>query len=402
MTDAKSKLAGKHNLFPLEEMLEEYKQKRSLKIGIPKEESKFEHRVPLSPDGVKILSRRNHKIYIEQNAGLSCNWTDAEYSSAGAVISDREKIFKQEIIAKISPFNTKDIELLHKGQMLFSALHSSSQTAKNIKKLMAKKVTAIAFELISDSNNYSPFLHPVSEISGILAINEASKYMSLAVNGRGILLGGITGMPAAEVVILGAETAGISAAKAALGLGADIKIFDYNLQNLYKLKSHLPHGVSTYLIKDSLLKKHIKTADVIVGAMNFKAGETGNFINSDMVMKMKKNSVIIDLNADNISAFETSRPTNSGSPVYKTHHVIHYCVPNIAALVPTTTSEAFSNALAPILGDIAAVRHSNSVISKDSSLKSGTYIYNGILTNKGLGKKFDFQYSDINLISSVF
>lgn len=400
MSKSNPRVSESRKLFPLEEMLPESFIHRKLNIGLPKETGKHEQRTVLTPDAAKQLSKAGHKIYIEEGIGYGCGWTDSEYNAAGCIIDDRSTVLKQEILAKVSPFCQEDIEMLEKGQTIFSALHASSQKAADIKKLMAKKVTAVGFELISDQNGYAPFLHPMSEISGILAVSEASKYLSTSVNGRGILLGGITGIPPTEVVILGAGAAAVSAARAASGMRADVKIFDADMHSLYKFKQETQGNLRTFFLKKALLLKHLKTADLVIGAA---AGEPhGPVVSTDMVMKMKKNSVIIDLNADNISCFESSRPTDTGSPVYKTHGVIHYCVPNIASLVPATSSEVLSNALMPILNELGTVKYSGAIITKEQAIKNGTYIYNGILTNEMLGKKFGFPFSDINLIASVF
>lgn len=402
MTKSNPHFSESRKLFPLEEMLPTSFENRKLNIGIPKENGASEHRTVLSPAAAKQLSKAGHKIYIEKGIGKGCGWDDASYNAAGCIIEDRPAVFKQEIIAKVSPFTEDDILLLSKGQLLLSALHVSSQSARAVKKLMDRRVTAIAYEQIKDGNNYAPFLHPISEISGILAVSEASKYLSLAVNGKGILLGGITGIPAANVVILGSETAASSAAHAALGLRANVKIFDSDMQKLYRFRQEVSDRVSTFFLQKSLLIEHLKTADVLIGAAPVNTTHTAHVVTADMVMKMKKNSVIIDLNADNLSCFETSRPTDIANPVYKTNGVIHYCVPNIASMVPTTSSEVFSNALLPILAELTTVKYSGSIINKNDALKAGTYIYNGILTSETLGKKFGLSYSDINLIATVF
>jgi alanine dehydrogenase len=402
MPESNPKFSESRNLFPMEEMLPEDFVHRKLNIGIPKEIGKHEQRTVLTPDAAKQLTKDGHKIYIEEGIGNGCAWPDSQYNHAGCIIEDRNTVFKQEIIAKVSPFCEDDINRLSKGQMLLSALHASSQTASDIKKLMAKRVTAIGFELILDDNNYAPFLHPISEISGILAVSEASKYLSTAVNGKGILLGGITGIPAAEVVILGAGTAAATAARAAIGMRANVKVFDSDMQRLYRFRHEVSDKVHTFFMKKSLLTEHLKTADLVIGAAPINSLQEQSAVTEDMLMKMKKNSVIIDLNADNVSCFASSRPTDAGSPVFKTHGVIHYCVPNIASLVPNTASEVFSNALTPILNELATVKYSSSIITKENAVKNGTYIYNGILTNELLGKKFGFPFSDINLIASVF
>lgn len=389
-------------LMPQAEMLEEKKEKRIITVGIPKEPDKYENRIALSPQAVKQLCEEGHIIYTESGAGMRSRWSDYDYTKAGAIIENRKKVFSSEIILKVSPIDDEEIKLLKGSQFLISALHFNTQTAQKINALKAKKMTCIALELIKDKTGFLPYVQSMSEISGILAINTASEYLSNPITGKGILLGGITGIPAAKVLIFGAGTAGEYAARAATALGAQVKIFDNSLARLQKLKSKLGIHLFTSVFHSEIIMKALKTADVLIGAIEEVKDIDDFIITEKMISNMKKGSVIIDLNTDSASCIATSKVTHLGNPAFETHGIIHYCVPNIASKAARTASVAFSNTTFPLLQKISIEKNGPNIIRNIPDLRYGAYIFEGILTNERLAKKFNLDYKDIDLLSAIF
>ncbi len=390
-------------LFPQEEMLEIRKKSKQLLIAIPKEETENEKRIALTPQAVQLLCKLGHKILIQSGAGKGANYTDLEYSEAGAeIIDDRRKIFQSELILKISPFLKKDIDLLNNNQTLLSALHFSTQTKEQIYALMQKKVTAIAFEMIKEEPDYYPIVRSMSEIGGKLSINIAGEYLSKKHDGKGVLLGGITGISPAEVVIIGAGTAAEHAAHAALGLGAMVKVFDFSIYKLRAFQYHIGKQIFTSIIQPYAIKKALQSADVVIGALAIDEKKDQIIVTEEMVRRMKKGTVIIDLNVDNGTCFETSKPTSHTNPVFERYGVLHYCVPNIASRAARTASIALSNILAPILIKLGDEGGTINLLKVDRGIRSGVYIFNGILTDPKTGYRFDINYKDIDLLMAAF
>lgn len=401
--DSSSFSMRQKQLFPQEEMLEIRKKRKELVIGIPKEDREYENRIPLSPLAVKLLTDYGHRILIETDAGGGSNYSDLDYSEAGAeIISDRKKIFKAEIILKIAPLKNEDIELLGSNQTIISALHYSSQSKEQIYALMRKRVRAIAFEHIKDETLCYPIVRSMSEIGGKLSVNIAAEYLSKQHGGKGVLLGGITGISPAEVIIIGAGTAAEHAAAAAVGFGTSIKIFDYSIYKLREFQHHLGSQVFTSVIQPHALSKALKSADVVIGSLGIDEENKDFVVTEDMVRQMKKGTLIIDLNVDNGSCFETSRPTNHKKPVFEKFGVIHYCVPNIASRAARTASIALSNILAPVITKIGEEGGVAKLLKSDTGIRNGVYIFNGVLTNQSLGFKFGISSKDINLLMAAF
>ncbi len=396
-------LPGKYSesLYPQPEMLARRPEKRKLRIGLPKEPGAHEYRIMLNPSAVKQLTEDGHTILLEAGAGGRSNWSDVEFSNAGAIISERNEVFKCDVVLKVSPLSSEEIGLLVGNQTVFSALHSNTQTTENIRKLMQKRVTAVAYELVKDQYGYFPFVHSMSEISGMLAVTTAGEYLSRN-NGRGIVMGGITGVPPAKVMILGSGTAAEYAARAAVGLGALVKIFDDSVSRLNSLKNKLGTGVYTYFSQKNSLTSNLKTADVLIGALDFTGKIPRMNITEEMVAGMKPGSVIVDLNTDNVSCIETSHITDLGNPTFEKFNVLHYCVPNIASRAPRTASIAMSNAILPILDLFSEETITRRIMRNETCIRNGTYIYEGILTNAYLGRIFNLDYKDIDLLTAIF
>ncbi len=396
-------IPGKYSesFFPQPELLARRSDKRKLRIGIPKETDTHEYRIMLNPTAVKQLTDDGHTILLEAGSGGRSNWSDIEFANAGAIISERTETFKCDVILKVSPISSDEIDLLPGNQTLFSALHSNTQTVENIRRLMQKRITAVAYELVHDHNGFYPFVHSMSEISGMLAVTTAGEYLS-RYNGRGIVMGGITGVPPAKVIILGSGTAAEYAARAAVGLGALVKIFDDSVAQLNQLKNKLGAGVFTYFSQKQSLANNLKSADVLIGALDFTGKIPKMNVTQEMVAAMKSGTVIVDLNTDNVSCIETSRITNLGNPTYEAYGVLHYCVPNIAARAPRTASLAMSNALLPILEAFSEETATRRIMRNETCIRNGTYIYEGVLTNEYLANIFKLDYKDINLLTAIY
>lgn len=395
-------LISKTMLMPQEEMLEVKKRGQKMKIGIPSDFSKVEYRVPLSPQAVDLLVSYGHEILIEKNAGKSASYSDREYRDSGAVIVEtKEETFQCDIILRISPFNSEEIDMLRGNQVIFSSMQVQAHCHETIQKLMQKKVTTIAFEYLENEDGFLPFVHQMSQIAGVTSITIASEYLSKSRNGKGVLFGEVTGVTPAELVIIGTSTAAEYAARAALGLGIFVKVFDTSVYELSKLEEKLGRRIFTSVFYPKVLRKALISADVVIGAMSFNT--TPKFkVSEELVKKMKEGSVIIDLNVSQGGCFETSECTDFNNPTFVKHGIIHYCVPNSPAMVARTASISMSNILIPILLSIGENGGVDNYIKSSTGFRKGVYIYHGILTNSDIGNLFNIPSKDINLLLAVF
>ena len=398
-----SKISGSQ-LLPQEEMLDIKTKNDSLIIGIPKETSYYENRIGIVPEAVKLLVDNGYKVIVEQGAGEGACFPDNEFSDAGAEIAPTAKyiIETANIIIKVSPLSTSEIELLQKGQALISSVHISAQSPEYFKKLAEKKVTAIGFEFIQDSADFFPLVRAVSEIAGNTSILIAAEYLANTKYGKGNMLGGFSGITPTEVVIIGAGTVGEFAARAAIGLGAMVKVFDNNLFKLRRLQTSINSRIFTSIIHPKVLEKHLKNAHVVVGALRNHSGRTPIVVSEEMVAKMKKGAVVVDVSIDQGGCFETSRVTSHANPVFQTHGVTHYCVPNIASRVPHTSSYALSNYLAYTTLELCELGSVELMVKTNIGFRKGVYMYKGILTNQAIGEIYNLPYQDINLVASLW
>jgi alanine dehydrogenase len=387
------------SLLPKEEMLEVARKKGNLYIGIPKEISFQERRVALVPETVSLLVANGHRVKVESKSGEGSNFSDTEYSEAGAEICyDPNEIFQCDLIFKVAPPSEEEVEMMKGNQTLISALQISIQPKKILKKLMEKKITAIAWDYIRDESGVFPVVRTLGEIAGTTSILVAGELLSSFNDGKGMMLGGIAGVQPAEVVVIGAGTVGEYATRAAMGLGASVKVFDNSLSRLRRLQNDMGSRVYTSVIQPKVLAKSLMRADVVIGALRAPLGRTPCVVTEDMVENMKEGSVIVDVSIDQGGCFETSKVTNHANPTFMKHGVIHYCVPNIPSRVSRTASFALSNIFSPILMDMGDKGGCRDLIVADQGFRSGVYIYKGILTSEVLGKVFDLQYKDIELL----
>ncbi|NVK63325.1 MAG: alanine dehydrogenase [Flavobacteriales bacterium] len=390
-------LMSKGSLLPQEEMLEVARKKGNLYIGIPKETSFQERRVALVPETVAVLVANGHRVKMESKAGEGANFSDRDYSEAGAEICyDRKDVFRCDIIFKVAPPSEEEVEMMEGNQTLISALQISTQPKKILQTLMKKKVTAIAWDYIRDESGVFPVVRTMGEIAGTTAVLVAGQLLSSFSEGKGIMLGGVAGVQPTEVVVIGAGTVGEYATRAALGLGASVKVFDDSISRLRRLQRDLGTRVYTSVIQPKVLAKALMRCDVAIGALRAPLGRTPCIVNEEMVQQMKEGSVVVDVSIDQGGCFETSRITNHDHPTYSEHGVIHYCVPNIASRVSRTASFALSNIFSPILMDMGEKGGCKGLISNNTGFRGGVYIYKGVLTSEVLGKVFDLQYKDID------
>ena len=392
----------KQSLLPQEEMLEIGKKQNQLVLGIPKEADIYESRIPLTPEAVEILINNGHTVLIENDAGLSANYLNTQYSEVGAMIVDKADVLKADIILKIAPLTVREISGLKGNQLILSSLHLRNHSEEYIRGMMQKKITAISFENIKDRHHCYPVVRSMSEIAGNTAVLIAAEYLNNANKGKGVMLGGVTGITPTEVVIIGAGTAGESAARAALGLGAFVKVMDNSIHKLQRLQDNLGLRLHTSVLHPQTLKKSLKSADVVIGAVHLTGMEQLVIVTEEMVSQMKKGSVIIDISIDQGGCFETSEVRNHGDPVFRKHDVVHYCVPNIPSRVARTASIALSNVMGPILQDIASSGSISQTLKSNLGLRHGVYLFNGILTNHIIGNMLDIPSQDINLLMAAF
>ncbi|HOA10077.1 MAG: alanine dehydrogenase [Bacteroidales bacterium] len=386
-----------------EERLEFVKKNKQLVIGIPKEADSTESRIPLTPEAVEMLVEGGHEIIIEKDAGKQANYNDLDYSEKGGrIVTSSQEVYRSDIVLKVAPLIPSEFELVRDNQIIMSSLHLNSSTGDYLRKLIQKKVTAIAFESICDSDGSFPFIRAMSSIAGSTSVLVAAEYLSNVNKGKGVMLGGITGISPTEVVILGAGTAAEFAARAALGLGATVKVFDNSIKRLMELQNLLGQRLYTSIFHPQVLARVLKTADVVIGTLTPEESNLRFVVSEEMVMNMKHGSVIVDLAIDKGGCFETSEIRDHNNPSFEKYGVVHYCVPNITSRVARTASIAMSNVFAPLLLSIGEAGGFQHQLKEDSGLRHGVYVFNGILTNDYLGRLYNLPSRDINLLMAAF
>jgi alanine dehydrogenase len=383
----------------LEETLDIKPQGAQLHIGIPKEIAFQENRVALTPEAVGVIVSNGHQVVIEHNAGEAAHFRDRDYSEAGAkIVYDRAEVFKAPILVKSAPVIEEDLPFLQLNQLVISPIHLSVLKAELLQKMMEKRITAISFENLKDDSGTYPIVRSMSEIAGSAVMLIASQYLSSANHGKGVLLGGISGIPPTKVVILGAGIVGEYAARAALALGASVKVFDNSVYRLKRLQTNVGHRLWTSVIEPRILAKQLKTCEVAVGAFSSQAGRTPVVVTDEMVSNMRSGSIIIDVSIDRGGCFETSEITTHENPIFLKYGVIHYCVPNIPSGFARTASQAISNVLMPLLLEAAEEGGFENLVWHKVHLRSGIYMFKGALTNFHLSQRFDLKYTDLNLL----
>lgn len=383
----------------LEETLDIKPKGVPLHIGIPKETAFQENRIALTPDAVGVLISNGHDVVIEHNAGEASHYRDKDYSEAGArIIYDKGEVLKAPILVKSCPVIEEDLPLLQLNQIIISPIHLSAMKAELLQKMMDKRITGISFENLKDDSGTYPIVRSMSEIAGSAVMLIAGQYLSSANHGKGVLLGGISGIPPTKVIILGAGIVGEFAARAALALGASVKVFDNSVYRLKRLQNNIGQRMWTSVIEPRILAKQIKTCEIAVGALSSQSGRTPVVVSDEMVSNMRPGSVIIDVSIDRGGCFETSRITTHEQPVFSKYGVIHYCVPNIPSGFARTASHAISNVLMPLLLEAGEEGGFENLVWHKIHLRSGIYLFKGALTNFHLSQRFDLKYTDLNLL----
>ncbi|HEY4539482.1 MAG TPA: alanine dehydrogenase [Faecalibacter sp.] len=386
------------DLIPQPECLEIPRKKERFSIGIPKETNNQEKRISLTPDAVEVLVNNGHQISIESGAGEGANFTDREYSEAGAeIVYSPQSIFEKPVILKVGPVTDEEIEWLKPGAFLVSSVPTNSLNKKYFTELTKKRITAVGFEFIKDEQNQLPVLRLLSEIAGTTAILVGSELMSSVNGGVGILMGGVTGVRPTEVVILGAGTVAENATRTAIGLGASVRVFDNSLSRLRRLQQNIGQRIPTSTIDPKELGKALRRCDLAIGALR---GDTRTpcVVTEQMVEQMKPGAVIIDVSIDQGGCFETSEITTHDHPIRVKHEVIHYAVSNITSRVSRTSSKALSNYFLSYLLMIANEGGFSSVVKTDKTVRNGVYLYHGRVVKKNICDWFDLPFHDINLL----
>ncbi len=399
MSSVKPQISSSFSYETQEEVLDIPHRAKSLLIGIPKEVAFQENRIGLIPDAVGVMVANGHEVMVESGAGDGSRYSDHDYAEAGArIVFEKEEVYKCPILVKTAPPVEADLPYLQMHQIIISPLHLSALKKELVEKLMAKKITALAIENIKDENQNYPILRSMGEIAGSAVMLIAGQYLSNFNQGKGVLLGGISGVPPTKVVIIGADIIGEFATRNALALGASVKVFDNNVSRLQRLQNNLGQRVWTSVLEPKILAKQLKTCEVAVGALRNEIGRAPIVVTEEMVAAMRPGSIIIDVAIDRGGCFETSELTNHENPIITKHNVIHYGVPNIPSGFARTASQAISNVLMPLLIQVGDMGGLEEIIWQQVHLREGIYLYKGALTDFYISEKFQLKFTDLNLL----
>ncbi len=393
-------LSIEHGLLTMEKPARLGDAERSLRIAVPREVSNEERRVALAPGGVGALVANGHEVFVEVDAGTQAHFTDKEYAEAGGemVHSAVDLYNKAELVVKVGPPSDEELSYLHEKQILVSALHLGGTSPEFLKRLMNLGITGIGFEFIRDSDGTLPIVRMMHEIMGSMSVQIAGRYLESGGGGKGVMLGGISGVPPSTVLILGAGVVGEWAARTALGFGAHVIVLDSDLGSLRALEHYLDRRITTAMATEQYIRGAVRSADVIIGAMMSAGSRSPVLVTEDMVSTMRSGSVIVDAVIDQGGCIETSRPTTHSHPTFRKHDVIHYCVPNMPSNAARTATYALTNVLVPYLINIGDVGSINEALWRDVGLRNGTYVYRRHLTKKTLATMFGMPHRDIELL----
>lgn len=399
MASTKPIVAASFSYETLEETLDVKPKEAELFIGIPKETSFNENRIALTPESVGVLVNNGHRVIVETHAGAGASYTDKDYSDMGAKIAyNKKEVYECDILVKSAPVSEGECELLKPNQYIISPIHLAVMKREILEKMMEKKITALSFENLKDDSGHNPIVRSMSEIAGSAVMLIAGQYLSNANEGKGVLVGGISGIPPTKVIIIGAGIVGEYAARTALAMGASVKIFDNSIYRLKRVQNNIGVRMWTSVIEPKILAKQLKTCDVAVGALSSSGGRTPIVVSEEMVSQMRPGSVIVDVSIDRGGCFETSEVTTQEKPVFKKYDVIHYGVPNIPSGFARTASQAISNVLMPLLLETADEGGIDNLIWYKINIRTGIYMFKGTLTNFYLSERFDLNYTDLNLL----
>jgi alanine dehydrogenase len=399
MSSGKPIVSASFSYETLEETLDVKPKGLPLFIGMPKETDFQENRIALTPDAVGVLTSNGHRVVMEHNAGEGAHYSDKDYSEAGAsIVYDKKQVYECGIIIKSAPVSDLELEFLKPNQILISPIHLPVMKTHILEKMMEKRITALSFENMKDDSGHNPIVRSMSEIAGSAVMLIAGQYLSSFNKGKGVLLGGISGIPPTKVIIIGAGIVGEYAARTALAVGGSVKIFDNNIYKLKRLQNNIGTRLWTSVLEPKILSKQLKTCDVAVGALSSAGGRTPIVVTEDMVAQMRPGSVVVDVSIDRGGCFETSELTSHEKPVFTKYDVIHYCVPNIPSGFARTASQAVSNVLMPLLIEISDEGGLENLIWHKFNIRNGIYLFKGALTNVHLSQRFNLKYTDLNLL----
>lgn len=384
----------------LEKQLMKSESDVSLKIGLPREVSNDERRISLTPGGVSILKANGHEIFVEKGAGAEAHFTDREYADAGANIAyGIDEVYQEsEMIVKVAPPSEEELDLLDESHILLSALHLGNTEELFIETLIEKAITAIGFEFIEGEDKEFPIVRMMHEITGSMAVQIGAHHLEKSEGGQGIMLGGISGIPPATVVILGAGITAEYAARTALGYGAQVFVMDNDLARLRHLENALDRRIITATANYQYISSALEHADVVIGATMQEGDRAPCLVTEPMVMNMKPGSVIVDTVIDQGGCIATSRTTTHSRPTFVAHDIIHYCVPNIPSNVARTATYALNNVIVPYLLAIGDAGDIKDCLWNNTALRNGTYVYKRHLTKKSLADLFDIPYRSIEML----
>src|SRR5262245_56478614 len=369
-----------------------------MKIGLPKEIKDNEYRVGLTPAGVRALKDAGHKVLVEKNAGEGSGFDDALYTRAGAtILQSADDVWAEgEMIVKVKEPIAPEYPRMREGQLLFTYLHLAPDRELT-KQLLERKVTGIAYETITDRHGQLPLLTPMSEVAGRMAIQVGAHYLEKMSGGRGILLGGVPGVPAARVVIIGGGVVGTNAAKMAVGMGAHVTIIDNNLDRLRELDDIFLSKISTLASSAYMIQDAIAQADLIVGAVLVKGAAAPKLITRNMLKEVPNGAVIVDVAVDQGGCIETTHPTTHSNPTYYVEGVLHYCVANMPGAVPRTSTFALTNATLPYALKLAN-KGFYKAINSDSGLKEGVNTFDGHCTYEAVATAQGIPFTPLDSV----
>ncbi len=387
-------------LLPLEKPAAISERHQHLRIGIPSEALNDERRVALAPYAAAVLVANGHEVVIESGAGAEAQFSDHTYAEAGCqIVGSASEVYGQaDLVAKVFPPRPDELDLMRERQVLISALHLGGLQPDTLKRLMELRVTGIGFEFIADADGTLPIVRMMHEISGSMAVQTAARLLESSEGGRGVMLGGISGVPPATVVILGAGVIGEWAARTAIGFGAHTIVLDTDLPALRQIEHTLDRRVTTAMANPAYLKSAVKNADVVIGAAMSMGKRSPVVVTDEMIASMRSGSVVVDLVIDQGGCIETSRPTTPSEPTFVCHGVVHHCLPNLPSAVARSATYALSNALTPYLLEIGEAGSINDALWSNVSLRTGAYVYRRHLTKKSLAAMFGMPHRDIELL----
>ncbi len=381
-------------------LLKVNKTHSSITIGIPKENTRFEKRLALTPEAVALLVEEGHKVILESGAGLSINYSDTYYAESGASIVDsKAEVFEASLILKMSPPTLQEVRLMRPRSTVFSFLQQPMLSSTILEAMSAKRINALAYDLIYDDTETSPFATAISEIEGASAVTLAAELMSNANGGKGILMGGVPGVSPTEVVIIGADIAATIAARAALGLGAMVKMFDNDVNKLRLMEHNLGRSLFTSTLQPNVMRNTFRSADVLIGAMEYINKPHRDRISEDLIRELKQGAIVIDLRLSQGGCFETTMEAClPGAPtLYQKHGVLHFCEMSISSRVARTSSIALSNIFSSLFMKMANSGGIIGLAQSDRGYSSGFYMFSGKMVNAYVANLFNLPVNDIGL-----